>query len=285
MGLLKEKMRRDLLTRGLSPVTEKQYLRQVERYVIFFGKSPDLLNLEEVQKYHIHLVERGLAPRSINLAMAAIRFFYCVTLKKDWGVDAIPWMKVGRKVPVILSPDEVRRLLTSIESTKYRAIVATMYSSGLRISEALKLSAKDIDSQRMLIHVRHGKGGKQRYSILSKALLFLLRAYWKKNREDKSILLFPGSRPEKTLEQNLVRRALLSGLKKANIEKRTTLHTIRHCFATHLLEGGCDIRIIQVLLGHSNISSTTIYSHVASLSRIGVKSPLDRDPFPFWLIS
>jgi site-specific recombinase XerD len=165
MGLLKEKMRRDLLTRGLSPVTLKQYLRQVERYVIFFGKSPDLLNLEEVQKYHLHLVERGLAPRTINLAMAAIRFFYCVTLKRDWKEDAIPWMKVGRKVPVILSAEEMRRLLTSIESIKYRAIIATLYSAGLRISEALKLSTKDIDSQRMLIHVRFGKGGKERYSI------------------------------------------------------------------------------------------------------------------------
>lgn len=285
MGLLKEKMRRDLLTRGLSPVTEKQYLRQVERYVIFFGKSPDLLNLEEVQKYHMHLIERGLAPRTINLAMAAIRFFYCVTLKRDWRADAIPWMKVGRKVPVILSPDEVRLVLTRIESLKYRAIIATMYSAGLRISEALKLEAKDIVSSRMVIHVRHGKGGKERYTILSKALLFLLREYWRKNREDKSELLFPGSLPEKILEQNLVRRALLSGLKKAGIEKRTTLHTVRHCFATHLLESGCDIRIIQCLLGHSNISSTTIYSHVASFARCGVKSPLDREPFPFWLIS
>jgi site-specific recombinase XerD len=284
MGLLKEQMRRALMTRGLSPVTQQQYLRQVERYVIFFGKSPDLLNLEEVQKYHLHLVEKKLAPRTINLAMAAIRFFYCVTLKRNWREDAIPWMKVGRKVPIILSPNEMRALLTSIESTKYRAILATLYSAGLRVSEALKLTAKDIDSSRMLIHVRFGKGNKERYSILSETLLFLLRAYWKENREDKSILLFPGTSAGKPIHHGLVRRALLGALKRAGIEKRITLHSLRHSFASHMLENGCDIRTIQCVLGHSTISSTTIYTHVTSLARLGVKSPLDKPPFPVSLI-
>lgn len=282
MGLLKEKMRRDLVTRGLSSATQNHYLRHVERYVVFFGKSPDLLNLEEVQKYHLYLVQKGLAPRSVNLSMAAIRFFYLVTLKRNWKEDAIPWMKVGRKVPIILSPEEMGRLLLAIESLKYRALLATIYSAGLRISEALALTAKDIDSQRMLIHVRYGKGGKERYSILSNRLLILLRGYWKKNREDKSVLLFPGTESTKPIGRNLIRRALLTALGRSGIQKRITLHSLRHAFASHMLENGADIRTIQCLLGHSQISSTTIYTHVTSFSRLGVKSPLDT--FPFTLI-
>jgi site-specific recombinase XerD len=216
--------------------------------------------------------------------MAAIRFFYCVTLKRDWRADAIPWMKVGRKVPIILSPEEVSKLLTSCDSIKYRAILAILYSAGLRISEALKLTAKDIDSQRMLIHVRYGKGNKERYSILSMRLLLLLRDYWKKNREDKTFLLFPGASPQKPVGNHLVRRALLVGLKKARIEKRITLHSLRHSFASHLLESGTDLRTIQSVLGHANFSSTCLYTHVTSLSRLGVKSPLDLFPFPASLI-
>lgn len=284
MGLLKEKMRCDLVTRGLSLTTQKQYLRQVERYVIFFGKSPDLLNIEDVQKYHVHLIEKGLAPRTVNLAIAAIRFFYLITLKKDWGEDAIPWMKVGTKVPIILSPEEMSRLLVSINSIKYRALIATVYSAGLRISEALGLAPKDIDSSRMLIHIRNGKGGKERYSILSTCLLFLLRAYWRANQEDKSILLFPGTLSQKPINRSLVRRAVLIALKKAGIEKRITLHSIRHSFASHMLENGADIRTIQCLLGHSTITTTSKYTHVISLSRLGVKSPLDNFPFPATLI-
>jgi integrase/recombinase XerD len=284
MGLLKEKMRRDLVTRGLSPVTQKQYLRQVERYTIFFGKAPDTLNLEEVQKYHLHLVERRLQPRTINIAMAAIRFFYCVTLKRSWTENAIPWMKVGRKVPLILSPDEVSRLLTSIKSLKYRAILGILYSGGLRVAEALMLTAKDIDSQRMLIHVRYGKGKKERYTLLSAKLLLLLREYWRKNREDKTCLLFPGVSPQKTMNRELLRNALNDGLKKAGIEKKITLHSLRHSFASHLLESGVDLRTIQCVLGHATISTTTIYTHVMSLSRLGVKSPLDVNPFPESLI-
>lgn len=275
MGLLREKMSRDLRIRGFSGATEKQYLGHVKNYVSYFGISPDKLNLEHVQRYHLHLVERKLAPRSINCVMAAIRFFYVVTLNQSWGEDVITWMKVKRHVPIILSPEEVRELLNAVSSLKYQALLATIYSAGLRISEAIQLGARDIDSRRMLIHVRFGKGGKERYTILSSVLLKLLRRYWVESPEDKSQWLFPASQSNQPVDRALVRKALLHAVRRAHITKRVTLHTLRHCFATHLLENGVDIRKIQCLLGHSQISSTTVYAQVRDLSKLEIRSPLD----------
>jgi site-specific recombinase XerD len=277
MGVLQEKMRRDLRLRGFSTTTESSYLHYMRGYVRYFGVSPEKLNLEHVQKYHLHLIHRKLSPQSINVAMAAIRFFYLITLQKNWNEKAIPWMKVKRGVPVVLSPEEVGQLLNAVRDIKYRALLSTIYSAGLRIGEAVKLSAKDIDSRRMLIHVRFGKGNKERYSLLSSVLLELLRRYWVENRDDKSTYLFPCSRyPQKPVDRCLVRTILLTALKRSGIEKRVTLHTLRHSFATHLCENGVDIRQIQCLLGHSTISSTTIYAQIRDVSNLGVKSPLDK---------
>ena len=276
MGVLQEKMRRDLRLRGFSSTTETSYLYSMRNYVRYFGISPEKLNLDHVQQYHLHLIHRKLSPQSINVAMAAIRFFYLITLQKNWKEDAIPWMKVKRGVPIVLSPEEVGQLLNAVRDIKYRALLSTVYSAGLRIAEALKLSAKDIDSQRMLIHVRFGKGGKERYSLLSSVLLELLRRYWVENRDDKSTWLFPCSRfPKQPVDRCLVRMILLTALKRSGIEKHVTLHTLRHSFATHLCENGVDIRQIQCLLGHATISSTTIYAQIRDVSNLGIKSPLD----------
>jgi integrase/recombinase XerD len=275
MGVLQEKMRRDLRTRGFSPSTENHYLRHMRSFVRYFGISPEKLNLDQIQQYHLHLIERGLSPQSVNLAMAAIRFFYLVTLSRSWKEDAIPWMKVKKQVPIVLSPQEVAKLINCVRDLKYRAIFTTIYSAGLRVGEAVRLGSQDIDSRRMLIHVRFGKGGKERYSILSPVLLEVLRRYWRESREDKSYWLFPSPEPTKPVDRTLLRQILLTSIKRSGIQKRVTIHTLRHCFATHLLENGVDIRYIQSLLGHATISSTTRYAQVRDVSKLGLKSPLD----------
>lgn len=261
--------------RGLSALTEKHYIRHLNRFIRFFGTSPSNLNLKHVQKYQSHLVERGLAASSINLSMAAIRFFFTVTLKRSWRQDAIPWMRKKRKVPVILSPGEVEGFLNSVKNLKHRSILTVIYAAGLRVNEVVHLTAKDIDSQRMLIHVKWAKGSKERYTILSPTLLHLLRNYWKLSREDKSQWLFPGEDPKKPLTPGGVQDMMRKTVCRLGIQKKVSPHTLRHCFATHLLESGVDIRRIQHLLGHSSIASTIVYTRVTDATSQGIKSPLD----------
>jgi integrase/recombinase XerD len=275
MVLLREKMRNDLRVRGLSALTEEHYIRHWTRFVRFFGISPKKLNLKHVHKYQSHLVKRGLAAGSINISMAAIRFFFMVTLKRNWRQDAVPWMRKKRKVPVILSPIEVEGLLNSVKNMKHRAVLTVIYAAGLRINEVVHLTAGDIDSQRMLIHVKYGKGAKERYTILSPTLLHLLRNYWKSSREDKSNWLFPGEDPKKPFTIGSVQHMMRKAVGRLGIQKKVSAHTLRHCFATHLLENGVDIRRIQHLLGHSSIASTTIYTRVTDATSQAVKSPLD----------
>ena len=275
MVLLQEKMRNELRVRGLSRLTEEHYIRHWTRFARFFGISPKKLNLKHVLKYQSHLVERGLAPSSINLSMAAIRFFYVVTLKRNWRPDSIPWMKKKSRVPTILSPGEVAELLNSVKNLKHRAILTVIYSAGLRVNEVIHLTVKDIDSKRMLLHIRHGKGSKERYSLLSPILLLLLRRYWKWSTEDKSNWLFPGEDSRNPITRGSVRCMVRKAVKQSAIQKKVSPHTLRHCFATHLLENGVDIRKIQHLLGHSSIASTTIYTRVTDATSQAVKSPLD----------
>ena len=261
--------------RGLSELTEAHYLRHMIAFVRYFGVSPDNLNLKQIHEYQLHLINRCLAPQSVNLAMAAIRFFFVITLGRNWKSDAIPRMKVRRKVPIILSPEEVANLLNASQNLKCRVMLTTIYSAGLRVNELVHLTAKDIDSRRNLIHVRFGKGSRQRYTILSAALLKLLRYYWIKNTEDKSSWLFPGKKPSKPMDRSSLNKVLVPALKRAGIKKRVTPHTLRHCFATHMLENGADIRTIQCLLGHAVISSTTIYTQLRDVGSLGVQSPLE----------
>ncbi len=275
MGLLQEKMRRDIRIRGLSQRTENHYIRNMIAFTRYFGISPDKLNLEHILQFQEHLVGKGLSSQSVNLAVASIRFFYLITLKKDWGKEAIPRMKVRRVLPVILSPSEIATIFNGVENLKHRAIFATIYSAGLRVSEATHLAAKDIDSQRGVIHVRFGKGMRERYTLLSAVLLPLLRTYWKESKENKSIWLFPSHDPKIPINQATVRKAFVRAVEKSGIQKKVNLHSMRHSFATHLLEARVDLRYIQCLLGHATIASTTIYTHMRDVKALGIISPLD----------
>lgn len=276
MGALREKMLRDLKIRGLSSATQESYLRCMTKFVRFHGRSPDKLGLEHVHQFQLFLIEkRKLSPSSINVYIAAIRFFYLITLNRSWNTTVIPLMKKEKKVPVILSPGEVTEILNCVTNQKHKAILMVIYSAGLRVSEVTHLQAANIDSKRMCIHIKKAKGNKQRYAILSQHALISLRKYWKEYPQSKEFWLFPGQNIKEPITRESVARFFKCAKKRANISKEATPHTLRHCFGTHLLEAGANLRQIQVLLGHSQISSTVIYTHVAVEGPITVKSPLD----------
>lgn len=276
MTVLRKRMLDDMRIRNLSPNTQKRYLDRVAAFAGHFGKSPDQLGPEEIRTYQLYLVDKGLSSSTINVTVCALRFLYRVTLRRDWDVERIPLSRRERHLPVVLSPDEVARFFASVRSLKYRAILMTAYGAGLRVSEATALRIVDIDSRRGTIRVYQGKGRKDRYVMLSPRLLAVLRAYWTKTRP--SHWLFPGRDPRQPASPASVRQVcheagLISGLKK-----HITPHTLRHSFATHLLESGSDLRTIQVLLGHKSPASTARYTHIAVSSVHKARSPLDTLP-------
>jgi site-specific recombinase XerD len=210
------------------------------------------------------------------VATAALRFLYIVTLKRDWSIDEIPMSKVPLKLPQVLSADEIIRLLESIRSIKHRTVLMVAYAAGLRISEATHLRVRDIDSQRMVLRVEQGKGNTDRYVMLSPRLLEFLRTYWRIGRPQ--YWLFPGSPPDKPIDPNTVRQACHAARRRAGITKPVTPHTLRHAFATHLLESGTDVRTIQLLLGHRSLATTSRYLKVATSTVCATASPFDRLP-------
>lgn len=276
MGELREKMVRDIKTKGLSDSTVRNYVLGVTRLVRHCRKAPELITLEEIQKFHLHLVDaEKLSAQTVNLYMAGVKFLYLETLGMKWDPKCIPHMKVPRTLPVILSPEQVAALINAVTDIKHRTLLAAIYSAGLRVNEAVHLTSKDILSARHQIHVRYGKGGKERFTILSEALLAMLRRYWKENPERKDVFLFPGQSPESPIDPSSVRKVLAQAKRKIGLHEKIRVHSLRHCFATHLLETGVDIRIIQILLGHATITSTEIYAQLRDVSEAGVKSPLD----------
>ena len=276
MGQLKEKLRRDLITRGFSTETERAYLSAMQAFVVFQKKSPDLLKPEDIQRYHLYLIqEKKFSASTVNVHMAAIRFFYWETLGVNWDPNIIPFTKVTRKVPIILDPQEVADIFNSIKNIKHKALLMTLYSAGLRTNEAINLKAEDIDSKRMLIHIREGKGNKQRYSMLSKTLLQILRRYWVENKGVKKHWLFPGRDCTQHVDRSLLGLVFKKAQKRIHIKKNVNVHSLRHGFATHLLEMGVNLRVIQALLGHSCISSTTIYTRVQKDIFEEIRNPLD----------
>lgn len=276
MGALREKMIRDLTNRGRSEGTITRYVEAVVALVKYYRRSPDLITLEEVQKYQEHLiVARGLSPQTVNLYMAGIRFLYTTTLLRDWDDRAIPRVKVKRRLPILLSQNQIASLINAVTDLKYRSIIMTLYSAGLRVREATHLQAQDIQSDRMQIHVRFGKGGKERYSVLSELLLTELRRYWKQSPEIKKDWLFPGEDPTKPITTSSVRKVLKEAKERIGIEAKIQCHSLRHCFATELLEKNVNLRVIQLLLGHACLSSTERYTHLRDQRGCGVKSPLD----------
>jgi site-specific recombinase XerD len=268
-------MEAEMKLRNFRPGTQREYLRIVHKFAARFGEEPQKLGTEQVRRYLLELRDqRKLSPSTVKVHRAALRFFYLTTQQRPEVVSGVGTPRIPRKMPQVLSGSEVLRLLTAIRSLKYRALVMTTYAAGLRISEACHLGPRDIDSQRMLLHVRHGKGGHERCLMLSQRLLEALRAYWRVERP-KGRFLFPGSGPDRPLSPDAVRRVLKKALVQAGLEKPVTPHTLRHSFATHLLETGTDIRTIQVLLGHRSIRTTQIYAQVSRRLVARTTSPMD----------
>jgi len=274
MSPLRRRMIEDMTIRNLSPATQRSYIHAVSRFSQYFGHSPDRLGLEDVRAYQVHLASKGVAWGSLNQVVCALRFFYGVTLGEATIPERIAYAREPRKLPTVLSADEVVRFLESVSSLKARVALTTAYAAGLRVSEVVALKVRDIDSRRMVLRIEHGKGDKERYAMLSQTLLGILRAYWRLARP--SLYLFPGRTPDRPVEANVLYAACRSAAAAAGLSKRVSVHVLRHSFATHLLEQGANIRVIQVLLGHENLSTTARYTRVSTEVIAGTASPLDK---------
>lgn len=276
MGALRDKMDGDLKLRGRSDSTRATYLRCARSFVAHYGKPPAEMGRDEVRDFLLHLIEeRKLKPSSYNVYAASLKFLYSHTLERPEEVAWIGTMKVRHRLPAILSVQEVERLLEELGSLKMQAMVMTAYGAGLRISEVCHLCVEDIDSRRMVIHVRRGKGDRDRYTMLPRRLLETLRAYWKAECPPGPEL-FPGRKPGTVIQRDSVGRALKLAAQRAKVHKRVHPHALRYAFATHLLEAGTDLRTLQVLLGHASIRSTARYAQVSPAMIRRTKSPADR---------
>jgi integrase/recombinase XerD len=271
---LRRRMIEDMTIRNLSPATQRSYIHAVARFSDYFGRSPDKLTLDDVRAYQVHLASKGVAWGSLNQVVCALRFFYGVTLDQAIIPERIPYAREPRKLPIVLSANEVVRFLEAVASLKARVALTTAYAAGLRVSEVAALKVGDIESGRMVMRIENGKGGKQRYVMLSTPLLGILRSYWRLTRPSPH--LFPGRTSDKPIEPTVLHAACRSAAAAAGIDKRVSVHALRHSFATHLLESGTDIRIIQVLLGHENLSTTARYTRVSTGLIAATASPLDR---------
>ena len=271
---LRRRMIEDMTIRRFAPRTQEGYIRAVKGFSAFFGASPDTASFEDLRRYQLHLVSSGVGVPTINHTLTALRFLFMVTLRKPDVVVYLPFVQEPRRLPVVLSPEEVARLLGAAPGLKYQAALSVAYGAGLRASEIISLKVTDIDSARMVIRVEQGKGGKDRYVMLSPHLLGLLRTWWKTARPQG--WLFPGQNRVNPLTTRQLNRACHGAARMAGIEKRVSLHTLRHSFATHLLEQKVDIRVIQVLLGHKKLDTTALYTRVAIKALGEVTSPLER---------
>jgi site-specific recombinase XerD len=270
---LRQRMIDDMTMRNFAPRTQEGYIRAVKAFAAFLGRSPAAASVEAVRRFQRHLVATGAGAPTINGALTALRFFFTVTLRQPAIVADLPFIKEPRKLPVVLSPEEVARLLEAAPGLKYKAALSVAYGAGRRVSEIISLKVTDIDSARMVIRVEQGKGRKDRYAMLSPHLLALLRAWWKVARPQ--VWLFPGRDPVQPLTTRQLNRACHAAARIAEIDKRVSPHTRRHSFATHLLEQKIDIRGIQVLLGHKKLDTTALYTRVALKSLGAVSSPLE----------
>ena len=270
---LRRRMIEDMTIRKFAPKTQSSYIRAVRNFTVFLGRAPDQASAEDLRRYQLHLASSGVAAPSLNATMTALRFFFAVTLGRSEITNRMPFVREPRKLPVVLSPEEVTRFLEAAPGLKYRAALSVAYGAGLRANEVVSLKVSDIDSTRMVIRVEQGKGRKDRYVMLSPPLLALLRAYWKAARPQG--WLFPGRDRVTPLSTRQLNRACHFAAQAAGIDKRVSLHTLRHSFATHLLEQKVDIRVIQVLLGHKKLDTTALYSQVATRTIREVRSPLE----------
>jgi integrase/recombinase XerD len=273
MSPLRRRMIEDMTIRKLAPRTQQGYIRTIRNFAVFLGRSPDTASAEDIRRFQLHLAENGARPPILNHTVSALRFFFKVTLKRHDIIEHTTFIRQPRKLPVVLSPEEVARLLNAAPGLKYKAALSVAYGAGLRAAEVISLKVSDIDSKRMLIRVEQGKGGKDRNVMLSPSLLDLLRAWWRAARPQG--WLFPGRDPVQPMTTRQLNRACHAAAQAAGIEKNVSPHTLRHSFATHLLEQNTDIRVIQVLLGHAKLENTALYTRVATKTIQQVPSPLE----------
>jgi site-specific recombinase XerD len=273
MTPLRRRFLEDLQIRNYSPKTIKTYISHVAAFAAFCGQSPEHLGPEDIRRWQVYLVAQKQSWSKFNQAVCALKFFYRITLPRDWDVEMIPFGKRPKKLPVVLGPEEVSQLLAAVTSPSIKMILTTLYATGLRISEALALTPQDIDSTRMLVRVRCGKGQKERFVPLSPKLLTELREYYRRTRPDT--VLFPSIYPPRPINPGTVQQACRRAATAAGITKLVTPHVLRHSYATSLLEAGVDIIAIQHLLGHSSLSTTLIYLHCRRPYLEGLSSPLE----------
>ncbi|MCP4160878.1 MAG: tyrosine-type recombinase/integrase [Deltaproteobacteria bacterium] len=274
MTELRSRMIRDLEINGLSNATQKAYIRHIRDLAKYHRKSPDDLSLEDLYQFQYYIKkEKDYSSSYYNQAVAAMKFLYGFTLKKDWNINHIPYRKKSKKLPVVISKEEIFELLRVIDSKRDKTIVYLLYSAGLRVSELVNLKVSDLDSKRMVINIHQGKGRKDRNVMLAENLLEVLKQYWLESRPEA--YLFPGKVPGNPLTREAINNLLKKYASMAGITKNVSPHTMRHCFATHMLEDGANIRVIQLLLGHKNVSTTIVYTHVARNYIEKTPSPLD----------
>ncbi len=276
---LRQRMIDDMRMRKLSPKTQASYIRVVKRLAAFLGRSPDTASAEDLRRYQLHLVDHGISPISLNATLTGLKFLFETTLDHPELLAKMHSVQVPHKLPVVLSREEVARLLAAVDNLKHQAALAVAYGAGLRASEVVSLKVSDIDSQRMTLRIEQGKGSKDRYAMLSPVLLERLRTWWKFARAQGKMLqggwLFPGLDPIDPLSTRQLNRAVYAATEAAGIDKRVSMHTLRHSFATHLLEQKVDIRVIQVLLGHKKLETTALYAQVATDVLREVISPIE----------
>jgi site-specific recombinase XerD len=276
---LRQRMIEDMAMRKLAPRTQSGYIRAVRNFSRFLGRSPDTATAEDLRRYQLHMVESGTSSITLNATITALRFFFKTTLDRSETLTKISTVPIPRKLPVVLSREEVARLITAAGNPKYRAALSVAYGAGLRAAEVVALKVSDIDSTRMSLFVEQGKGKKDRYAMLSPVLLKTLRAWWCFANTHKLMLkggwLFPGHNPINPIGPRQLNRVCHAAALDAGISKRVSMHTLRHSFATHLLEANVDIRVIQVLLGHKRLETTALYAQVATEVLREVISPLE----------
>ena len=271
---LRQRLIDDITARRFSEDTKKDYVRNVRKFADFLGRSPNTATSEDLRRFQLHMAQQQVGPSTINAAITALRFFFTVTLEKPDLVRPLRIVTEPRKAPVVLSQEEVSRLLQAAPGLKYKAALSVAYGAGLRVSEVAHLKVSDIDSDRMMLRVEQGKGQRDRDVMLSPQLLELLREWWHAARP--RAWLFPGQNPVNPMSARQLVRAVHAAAQAAGIAKRVSPHTLRHSFATHLLEQNVDIRVIQVLLGHAKLETTALYTRVAVNTIRDVKSPLER---------
>ncbi len=274
MSSLREQMTRDIELKGFSDYTKVAYLRNVQFFAQHFNKPPDQLTEEHIKEYLHHLVtEKKVSRSTASVAYSSLKFFFETTLQRDWHNKKIPHIKQTKRLPNVLSGEEIARILDAAENLKHKTILMTTYAGGLRVSETAHLKVSDIDSHNKRIRVEQGKGRKDRYTLLSERNLYVLREYWKEYRP--ATWLFPTRNNDKPMATRTIQTIFKNAMNAAGIHKQASPHTLRHFFVTHLLEKGNDIHYIQELMGHSSLHTTNIYIHVRSQNTLNIISPLD----------